>query len=51
MKNKEIKSDLDAFIRANLREINSAGNVNTGTLFKSNECEKKIGDSGIREFF
>ena len=51
MKHKEIKSDLDPFMRVNLKEINSAGNVDTRTLIKSNEYEKKIGDSGIREVF
>ena len=51
MKHKEIKSDLDPFMRVNLKEINSAGNVDTRTLIKSNECEKKIGNSGKREVF
>ena len=50
MKQKEIKSDLDPFMRVNLKEIYSAWNVDTRKLIKSNESEKKIGDSVISMF-
>ena len=41
MNHKEIKSDLDPFMRANLKEINSAGNEDARILIKSNEDERK----------